>query len=553
MAFSKEIYEKIEAIVGKRNVSQDPAVLQCYRCITPQSSAHYGPYDLWTPTPQAVVLPASVEEVSEVIKLCNEYDIHFKASTTFWSAMGYISTDYSIQFDMKRMCSVEIDVKNRLAICEPYAITGAVQAEAMKHGLNCNVAGVGASSSMLAGTAGWFGFGPTSVFMGASGENMLAAEWVTPAGDIIRSGSLGAGAGWFCGEGPGPSTRAILRGFLGNAGTTGVCTKVAVRLHPWPGPDHIPTRGTAPAYKVDGLDNFKCYTLCYPDWASYAEGVRLFHENDVIYLGHRQFNLFGRDMKTAMLEVLTDPEKQFCDIPALMADERLKKINDEMKIEHQIMIAGFSEDDLEYKEAAVEEIMRRTGAKKSEYMMDKEMDDWVRLYLLRLGHKNLNYTLCGAYEGSFGMSPNVFVATKHVEEAAMLKKKWEQDRTGIAAVGGDSVMGSISLIGGGGMTGWEFFVHFDAYDKSSINDVKDHIDATQEWMFEKGLGVDFGRVNAGARRADQYDYTQDEQDEMFSKLAQPLVAEYQWKVRNAFNPNNLTGTYYSAKTPSESK
>ena len=63
----------------------------------------------------------------------------------------------------------------------------------------------------------------------------------------------------------------------------GVCTKVAIRLHPWVGPKALPTRGDAPAYKMDGLDNFKCYTLCFPDWDAYARSFQLFHENDILY------------------------------------------------------------------------------------------------------------------------------------------------------------------------------------------------------------------------------------------------------------------------------
>jgi hypothetical protein len=88
----------------------------------------------------------------------------------------------------------------------------------------------------------------------------------------------------------------------------GVCTRVAIRLHPWVGPKYLPIRGVAPAYKADGLENIKCYTLCFPDWDAYAKSFQLFHETDVIYLGHRQFNMFGRDIKTAMIKILTDPE-----------------------------------------------------------------------------------------------------------------------------------------------------------------------------------------------------------------------------------------------------
>ena len=72
----------------------------------------------------------------------------------------------------------------------------------------------------------------------------------------------------------------------------------------------------------------------------------------------------------------------------------------------------------------------------------------------------------------------------------------------IAAIGGDSDMGSICIIGGGGPTGWEFFTHFDAYDKASIKGTEDFFNDTQRWMNEKGLGVDMGHWNQDIRRRD---------------------------------------------------
>ncbi|MDR0875586.1 MAG: FAD-binding oxidoreductase [Clostridiales Family XIII bacterium] len=552
MTLKKHIYRALEDIVGSRNISEDPAVTQNYRCITAQSSAHYGPYDHRTPTPQAVVLPATTKEIQQIIRLCNKYKLEFKASSTFWAAMGYIGSDFAIQIDMIRMQSVTVDAKNMIAEIESFAPVGVVQVEAMKKGLNCNMAGVGASGSLLAGTAGHVGFGPSSIFMGIASENLLGAEWVLPDGEILRTGTLGSNREGFCGEGPGPSPRAIFRGWLGTAGTMGVCTKIAIRLHPWPGPKWIPVRGTAPVYKADnGLENFRSYTICLPDWSAYAECFRLLYEADICYLAHRQFNMFGRDLKAAMLDVVSHPEKQFCDLLSLTEEPTIKAATDEMNIDIQVVMAGFSERDLNYKEKAFDAILSQVGGKKSSYMSEKELNDFILLYMLRLGRKNYNFTLCGAFEGNFGLSANVFVAAPLMEEASAIKREWEIEHEYFASVGGDSDMGSVSGIGGGGTTGWEFFTHFDAFDKDSIRGTKEFFDATQEWMTAKGLGADMGRWNVEARRADGYHYTQEQHDEIFRNLPQPALGEYQWKVREAFNPNNLTGSYYRTRTPSK--
>ena len=553
MALNKDFYRALEDVVGKRNVSDDPAVTENYRCISAQSSAHYGPVATRTPKPLAVVLPGSTEEVQQIVKLCNKYKVEFKAASTFWATMGYIGSDNAIQIDMIRMDNVEVDEKNMLAVVEPFAIGGTVQVEAMKKGLNCNIAGVGCSSSTLAGTAGWVGFGPSSISMGIASENLLGAEWVLPDGEIIRTGTLGAESEWYCGEGPGPSARAIFRGWTGTAGTMGVCTRIAIRLHPWPGPKWIPVRGAAPAYFADGLDCVRAYTVCFPDWEAYAKGFQLFYEADVCYLAHRQFNMFGRDIKTSMVEIVTHPELQFRDIPRLVEDEYIKDQNEQMKIDVQVVIAGLTERDLDYKEKAFDAILAQIGAHKSEYYLQKDIEDFVKLYLLRLGRKNYNYTLCGSYEGNFGLSPNVWAAAPFMEEAAALKRKYEQEYTGVAAVGGDSDMGSVSGIGGGGTTGWEFFIHFDAFELESIKGAFELAEWSQKWMYEKGFGADFCRWNADVRKNDGYSYTQEEHDAFYSKIAQPALATYQWKIREAFNPNHLTGSYYKTLTPPECK
>ena len=81
--------------------------------------------------------------------------------------------------------------------------------------------------------------------------------------------------------------------------------------------------------------------------------------------------------------------------------------------------------DTEYKEKALDKILEMTGGWKASMMLDPDIAAWNLLYLLRLGHKNLNFTLCGSYEGNFGLSSNVLSSSSVMEEAAALKRKWE--------------------------------------------------------------------------------------------------------------------------------
>ena len=551
MRLSDSLYKEFEAIVGPQNISRDTCVLETYRCMASQSSAHYGPYKQRTPWAQAVLLPGSAEEVQKIVQLCNREGIHFKASSTFWSAQGFISSDYAVQIDLRRMNKVQIDPDNQTALIEPYAIAAVIQAEAMKHGYTCNIQGVGGSSSNLASTAGWQGPGPSSIFTGTNYDNLMACEWVLPDGELLRTGSWGAGDGLFCGEGPGPSLRAIVRGGVGTAGDMGICTRMAIKLAPWPGPDHLKTKGKISSLKADLPENFKCYTLCWPNWEKWAEGVHYLHENRLVYTGHRQFNMFGCDIKGAMVKILSDENGQLCDLERYLNDPEVQAATKDMRCEIQITLAGMTPKDMEFKEAAIDEILRRTDGHRSQFMLLPAIHDWALLYFLRMGRKNMNYILCGAYEGHFGLArTNYFLAASLVEEAGALKKKYEEEGTFMAKVGGNSSMGGLSGIGGGGGVSWEFFAHFDSYEDESVKGVCEYFKVTNKWMADKGLGGCMGKTNEGSRNPEGYDRTQEEMNKAFQFAPQPGIFVYQWKVREMVNPQHLTGTYYKTLEPS---
>jgi glycolate oxidase len=188
MALPENVYRALEDIVGTRNISDDPAVLDSYRYSLAHTAIHLGPYyDTFTPRGAAVLLPGSTEEVQAVVRLCNRYKIKFKASSTFWSAQGYPSEDNTIQLDMRRMDRIlEIDEKNMYAVIEPGVIGATLQAEAMKVGLNTHIPGSGCSCSTLASATSYFGSGPGNLYGGWLYDNLLGVEWVMP-----RATSLG--------------------------------------------------------------------------------------------------------------------------------------------------------------------------------------------------------------------------------------------------------------------------------------------------------------------------------------------------------------------------
>lgn len=553
LTLSKDIYQAFEDIVGPSNISEDPLILDTYRQVMAQTASHLGPhYRVMTPRGLAVILPGSTEEVQSIVRLCNKYRIKFKASTTFWSAMGNISDDYAIQLDMRRMDRIlKIDEKNLYAVIEPYVIGATLQAEAMKVGLYPMLIGAGASTSPLAGAVGWLALGPSAPYIGNNGEAMLGMEYVLPDGELIRTGSAGAGLDWFCGEGPGPSVRSILRGGYGEAGSIGVCTKIALKLGPWPGPAQLPTEGTIPAYRAVLPNNIRGHTICFPTWEAWANAVYMCWNGGLGYIFHRQYNKFGRDLKGAMIRILSDPTKTLSDLEELLKDPKVKEQTEEMKIDTQIVLAGMTKRDIEYQEQLLDKILAETGGWKASMMEEADVANWSLLYLIRMGHKNLNYAFAGGYEGCGGIIGVPDAEAPRIEEFAEVKRRWEVEHDHIANVGGDSWMATIGTLGGGATMKMEYFTHFDCYDQKSTEGTKAFFDTTSAFMTKKGWGSDMARINDDVRGADGYGIPSEKNADMYRMTPQPLNYEYQWKVKHAIDPNNLGDYYYRTLKPQD--
>ena len=158
------------------------------------------------------MLPASTAEVQTIVRMCNKFNIQYKASSTGWGIYNDPSGPGVIRLDLRRMNKIiEINEKNMYAVVQPYVIGAQLQAELMKKGLNCNMCGAGSNCSALP-IAAHQGIGHMSQSASYGERNLLAVEWVTPDGEIVRLGSLGSSNEWFCGDGPGPSLRGIIRG-----------------------------------------------------------------------------------------------------------------------------------------------------------------------------------------------------------------------------------------------------------------------------------------------------------------------------------------------------
>jgi glycolate oxidase len=532
-------YCALEEIVGAQHVSDDPAILDSYafqylaELVRPGQS----PY---MPRPVAVVMPATTEEVQAIVKLANAHRLKVKPTGTGWYFFNapVSDTDPTLQLDLRRMNRIlEIDERNMYAVVEPYVISAQLQAEVLKLGLNINVTGAGCSSSIVASACAYAGQGPYAYYLGGNSENLLGLEWVTPEGEVVRTGSLGSGDGWFCGEGPGPSVRGICRGAIGSRGGLGVYTKCAIKLGPRFGATDWEVAGTLPAYRLPVDDLFRVYTLAVPTWNAWADAYYRIYDNEIGYIFHRQFNLAGADLASAFWLAYNDHTKTLSDVPELAARPEIRQLTEEMRISFQLILAGRSTADIELQDRILDAILAEVGGWKVARFCEPDMAEFTNMYLQRLGHKHINFVWVGGYIGSWMQFGTPDWVKGYVPTAAA---GLERDAAAglLVQCGGDAMMGSGSGLPGGGELGLEQFVSYDPVDADSIAAGRRHMeDAVKD---AAAIGYPPGKEGMYL----QMGWSDDQLREALAGSSQPVVFRFQHRIKEAFDPNDVGDRLY---------
>jgi glycolate oxidase len=212
------LVSELSSIVGEANASTNLELRTEY--------GHDETEDLNFP-PAIVLKPASVEEVSAILKLANENAIPVTpiGARTGLSG-GALSIRGGIGLSMERFNRIlEIDERNLQATLEPGVITQVFQDSVREKGLMYPPDPASRGSCFIGGNVSENSGGPKAVKYGVTKDYVLNLQVVLTTGEIIWTGAntLKNSTGY-----------NLTQLMVGSEGTLGVITKIVMRLIPHP-------------------------------------------------------------------------------------------------------------------------------------------------------------------------------------------------------------------------------------------------------------------------------------------------------------------------------
>lgn len=217
MAFKASIKRRLEKILGKQWVKDDPVTLFAYRC---------DGLTLHTNLPMGVVFPADTASLIEVVKVFHEHKIAFlpRGAGTGLSG-GAVPLGNSVIVEMVRFTAIEeIDLENRTITVGPGVVNLHISKAVEKMGFHFVPDPSSQKACTVGGNVAENAGGPHTLKYGVTVNHVLALEAVLPNGELLKLGDAFWGA-------PGPDLLAL---FVGSEGTFGIVTKVICRLTPLP-------------------------------------------------------------------------------------------------------------------------------------------------------------------------------------------------------------------------------------------------------------------------------------------------------------------------------
>ena len=214
----KQHIKALEKIVGENDIKIDKAHLRAY-----SYDATKERYE-----PDAVVFPENEEEVSKILKYCNDNKIAIiprGAGSGFTG--GALPVNGGIVLAMEKYMNkiLEIDEKDMVAVVQPGVVNAHLQREVEKRGLFYPPDPASMDYSTIGGNVSENAGGMRAAKYGLTKDYVMSLKAVLPNGDIIRAGkrTIKDVAGY--------NVAGIL---IASEGTLAVITEITLKLLPKP-------------------------------------------------------------------------------------------------------------------------------------------------------------------------------------------------------------------------------------------------------------------------------------------------------------------------------
>jgi len=214
----KKHIEALKSIVGENDIKTDKVHLRAYSYDA--TKEHY--------YPEAVVFPENEEEISKILKYCNDNKIAViprGAGSGFTGGALPVNGGIVLAVEKYMNKILEIDEKDMVAVVQPGVVNAHLQKEVEKRGLFYPPDPASMDYSTIGGNVSENAGGMRAAKYGLTKDYVMSLKAVLPNGDIIRAGkrTIKDVAGY--------NVAGIL---IASEGTLAVITEITLKLLPKP-------------------------------------------------------------------------------------------------------------------------------------------------------------------------------------------------------------------------------------------------------------------------------------------------------------------------------
>ena len=208
-----ELLERFRRLLGNDGVLASRDELMVYEC---------DGYVVEKKSPDVVLFPTTTSEVSEIVRICNQFDVPFVprgAGTSL--AGGCLPVGGGVMISLTRMNQIlEVNLQDRFAVVEPGLVNVHLTQHLKGTGFHYAPDPSSQGACTIGGNVATNSGGPHTLKYGVTVNHVLGLQVVMPDGQVVELGGPNVGLAGY----------DLVGLFVGSEGTFGICTQVTVRL-----------------------------------------------------------------------------------------------------------------------------------------------------------------------------------------------------------------------------------------------------------------------------------------------------------------------------------